>query len=244
MPRRAALGAERPSRRPAADRRGSASADALSSAARVHRPRRAVGGGRVAQTASASTASTRTYRHPLADNHHPSDTDSAAAAASRPAPRARRPQTARQRAGMRPSAAGDHLRITERAPQLGDLRLQRVAARGDRVLGPHVLDEPVRAHERPGLEREADQQLRGLTARHGTGRPSRLTSTGPSTEMWNTARVYGADVSAVSARCQRPSRWWPHAADALQSICSISSPSVTPPRSPRSSRRRAPATTR
>ena len=65
--------------------------------------------------------------------------------------------------------AHDHLRIPERSPELGDLRLQRVAARVDRILGPHVLDEPVRAHERPGLEREAHQQLRGLAARHRHG---------------------------------------------------------------------------
>ena len=77
----------------------------------------------------------------------------------------------------------DHVRIAERSPQLGDLRLQRVAARGHRSLGPHVLHEPVGVDERSGLEREAHEQLRGLSARHRYAPPSRSTATGPSTEM-------------------------------------------------------------
>ena len=63
-------------------------------------------------------------------------------------------------------AADDHGRIPERPAQLGDLRLQRVAAGVDCVGGPQVVDEPVGAHEHAGLEREAHQQLRCLAARH------------------------------------------------------------------------------
>ena len=66
-----------------------------------------------------------------------------------------------------------------------------------------------------------------------TGRPSRRTSTAPSTEISNTARVYGG-VSAVSAP------FWTVA----PCTCFTASWSATMRRSRRSSRRRAPATTR
>ena len=111
--------------------------------------------------------------------------------------------------------AHDHVRIAERSPQLGDLRLQRVAARGDRVLGPHVLDEPVRADERPGLEREAHQQLRGLSARHRHG-----LAVAPDLDGAQHRDVEHVESlrRARQRRCQRgvsaSRRWWPHAADA------------------------------
>ena len=57
-------------------------------------------------------------------------------------------------------AADDHGRLTERPTQHGDLRLQRVAPGVDRIGGPQVLDQPLRAHHQAGLEREAHQQLR------------------------------------------------------------------------------------
>ena len=62
-------------------------------------------------------------------------------------------------------AAHDRLRIAERATEPGDLRLQRVGAGVDRVGAPQLVDEPVRAHPHPGVEREAHQQLGGPAAR-------------------------------------------------------------------------------
>ena len=46
-------------------------------------------------------------------------------------------------------AADDHRRVTERAAQPGDLRLQGVALGVDGVVAPQVLDEPVGAHDEP-----------------------------------------------------------------------------------------------
>jgi hypothetical protein len=55
--------------------------------------------------------------------------------------------------------AHDDLRVAERATQPGDLGLQRVAAGVDGVGGPQVLHQPVRAHEQPGVECEAHEEL-------------------------------------------------------------------------------------
>ena len=63
-------------------------------------------------------------------------------------------------------AALDQRRIAERPAQPGDLRLQRVAPGGDGPATPQVVDEPVGAHEHTGLDREAHQQLGGLSPRH------------------------------------------------------------------------------
>ena len=73
----------------------------------------------------------------------------------------------RVRRDLQPVAAldcGDRRRVAERPAQPRDLRLQRVAP--GRHPGPQVVDQRVGAHRRPGVEREAYEQLRGLAAGH------------------------------------------------------------------------------
>ena len=96
-------------------------------------------------------------------------------------------------------AAGDHRRIPERPAQPGDLRLQRVAAGVDGVGGPQVVDEPVGAHEQPGLEREAHQQLRRLAARH-----RHELAVAPDLDgAQHRDLEHGESLWPASARCQR-----------------------------------------
>jgi hypothetical protein len=110
----------------------------------------------------------------------------------------------------------DHVRIAERSSQLGDLRLQRVAARGHRSFGPHVLHEPVGADERPSLEREAHEQLRGLSARHQYAPAVALDRDGAQYRDVDHVESLRSRCGerAVSAHCQRLGRWWRHVAGA------------------------------
>ena len=94
-------------------------------------------------------------------------------------------------------AAGDHRRVAERPPQPRDLRLQRVAVR--RGARPQLVEQAVRAHEDPGLEREAHQQLRRLAARHRHGPPVAADLDGPQHRDLQHVRSLWPGVSEVSA---------------------------------------------
>ena len=100
--------------------------------------------------------------------------------------------------------AHDRVRIAERSPQPDDLRLQGVAPGVDGIGAPQVVDQPIghgRGHRHRARVGPAARTL--LPAGRGTSRPARRTSTGPSTEIANTVRVYesvSAPPSAVPAR--------------------------------------------
>ena len=168
--------------------------------------------------------------------------------AAAPRRRRRAARAARRRRPARPRA-GSRRRRRRSAPDRPSARrslatfdwsvLRRVAAPAHRS-----SSEPVGAHGHAGLEREAHQQLRrSCRPAPAASRPSRLTSTGPSTEISNTARVYGACQRACQRRVSAAldgRRMSP----AHPGNCSAGSWWATTRRSPRSSRRRAPATTR
>ncbi len=103
-------------------------------------------------------------------------------------------------------ATDDDGRVAERAAQPGDLRLQRVAAGVGGALAPEVVDQPVGAHEVPGLEREAHEQLRGLAARN---RDELAVASdldrAEHRDLQHVESVRAADAGEthVSARCQR-----------------------------------------
>ena len=96
-------------------------------------------------------------------------------------------------------AAGDHRRIPERPAQPGDLRLQRVAVRARRRAHRSSTSRSARTNT-PASSARRTSSSDVLPPGTGTSRPSRRTSTGPSTEISNTARVYGrACQRSVSA---------------------------------------------
>ena len=98
-------------------------------------------------------------------------------------------------------AADDHRRIAERPAQLGDLRLQRVAARVDGIVRPTGRRRAGRcARARRRRARGAPTAPTSCRAGTDTGSPSRRTSTGPSTEIESTVRVYEAGQSRPSRR--------------------------------------------
>ena len=138
--------------------------------------------------------------------------------------------------------AGDERGVAERPPQPGDLRLERVAAR--RGAAPQVVERagPTRTTD-PASSARRTSSSEVLPPGTGTSRPSRLTSTGPSTEISQHAR----ESTAASGRCQRgvsAARDGRAMASAHPGTCSAASSSATTRRSPRSSRPRATATTR
>ena len=61
----------------------------------------------------------------------------------------------------------DDVGLLERAPQARDLRVQGVHPGVHGLGGPQVLDEPVAAHSRTGLDGQADEQLGRLASRYG-----------------------------------------------------------------------------
>ncbi len=60
----------------------------------------------------------------------------------------------------------DEARVTQRPPEPGDLRLQRVRPRRGGVITPEVLQQPITPNGDPGLERQADQQFGRLAGRN------------------------------------------------------------------------------
>ena len=65
--------------------------------------------------------------------------------------------------GPRP---GDERSVAERPSQPRDLDLQRVAGHAHRILGPEVLDQPLRADHDARFEGEPDEQLGRLARPH------------------------------------------------------------------------------
>ena len=83
--------------------------------------------------------------------------------------------------GVAAVPAADQGRVAEGPAQLGHLRLQGVPARAGGGRAPQVLDQPLGGHELPASS--ASRTSTSVVLPEGTesGRPSRRTSSGPST---------------------------------------------------------------
>ena len=96
--------------------------------------------------------------------------------------------------------ADDHRRGAEGPPQLGDLRLERIAIGAEGVTRPQILDQTVAAHRGTGVESEPHQQLGRLPSWHRQQMAAAPDLDRSDTEIDNTARAYGEVIDGVRGR--------------------------------------------